>query len=274
MTLPGSPPLAPWAPVAVQPRRASPMRLLLFFVVALGIVLLVVAAIGLAVSPPPPTANCPDPRVPCPPEPRPTLNPDAPSGGGTVAPRPTAIRPETAGSAIGPLPSPRARSNAAKLAHGAGWASSALGFTLEYDDGIWSLEDQGSNGLYLVAANGNVAVTVVGYPAGDVSPRDAFQREVNRLRDTILGLTEEPDDARKLPGTPVIGYEPGVGTVFTGTLNSPQGPGPNVSVAVLAATDSQVTILVNVIAIDSLREPAFSAADSILNTVRWPGRAA
>ena len=248
------------------------MRLLLYFVIALGLVVLVVGAIGLAVSPPAPTANCPDPRVPCAPGTRPTLNPNAPSSAG-AGPRPTAIRPGTVGGAIGPLPSPRARSDAPRLVHGTSWASSALGFTLEYDEGIWSLENEGSNGLYLIAANGNVAVTVVGYPAGEVSPRDAFQREVNRLGDTVLGLTEEPDEARKLPGTPVIGYEPGVGTAFTGTLNSPQGPGSNVSVAVLAATDSQITIVVNVITIDSLREPAFAAADSILNTVHWPGRA-
>jgi hypothetical protein len=249
------------------------MRLLLFFVLAIGIVVLLVGAIGAAVAPPPPTANCPDPRVPCAPAAPATLNPNAPNGAGTGAPRPTAIRPGTVGGPIGALPSPRAQSNAAKQALGTTWSSSSMGFTIEYDAQIWSIGDEGSNGLFLTAGNGSVALTLVGYQAGEVSARDAFQREVDRLSDTVLGLTEEPDDASKLPGTPIIGYEPGVGSVYTGTLNSPQGPGSNVSVAVLAASDSQITILVSVISVDKLREPAFHAADSILNSVRWPGRA-
>ena len=204
-----------------------------------------------------------------PPTPGPSIAPASQPPGGTATPAAPVI--PTPALAF-PVPTPRAASNAARLAAGALWTSEAHGFAFEYDGQIWAVRDEGTSGVFLIAARGNVGLTIVGYPAGEVSSRDALQREVDRLKDVIIGFTEEPDAAKQLPGLPIIGYEPGVGGVYAGTINTPQGPGPNVSIALLAASDGQVTILVNVTTVDSLREPAFHAVDSILNTVRWPGR--
>jgi hypothetical protein len=43
-----------------------------------------------------------------------------------------------------------------------------------------------------------------------------------------------------------------------------------VDVVVLAAADATISLRVTVIALDSVREPAFAAADSLINAIQWP----
>ena len=73
-----------------------------------------------------------------------------------------------------------------------------------------------------------------------------------------------------MPGTPVVGHRQGFGTVMNGTLSTPQGPGANVDVVVLTATDSTISLRLTVLTTDDLRDPAFSVVDSINNSIQWP----
>ena len=67
------------------------------------------------------------------------------------------------------------------------------------------------------------------------------------------------------PGDEAVGF----GGAFAGTINSPQGPTVNVSIAILTAGDDRMTVLVSLVTTSQLRAPAFSVVDSILNTFRW-----
>ena len=96
-----------------------------------------------------------------------------------------------------------------------------------------------------------------------------FEEEQARLADVILGFTPEPDPFLALPGLPNVGYRLGSGGAFAGTINSPQGPQVNVSVAILTAGDERMTVLVSLVTTSQLRAPAFSVVDSTLNTFRW-----
>jgi hypothetical protein len=354
---------------ASRPPGRSPFRVLLSFVVALGVVLLVAGAVAVALTPPAPPPDCPDPNQVCgrPPE-EPTLPPAsqvagaspsasvpgvplpteapsataaptdaptaaptdaptaAPTDAPTAAPTPeptaapteaptvapsapaspeptTAPTPEpttpptvepsappsvepsapaseapSASPSAGPSPTPgtgfvvplpRPASDAAPYRAGTVWRSSAWGFSFEFDDDTWTISEESANGVQLRAGRGNVSLSIGAFPAGDRSPQQVFEDEKARLADVILGFTPEPDPFLALPGIPNIGYRVGFGGAFAGTINSPQGPTVNVSIAILTAGDDQKTVLVSLVTVSQLRPPAFSVSDSILNTFRW-----
>jgi len=267
---------------------ASPVKLIAVFVVVLLIGLGLGAAVVLALQPPAAKPDCPDPNVACSGPPvAPTLPPIA-----QASPRPaptpaaTIIRPSSSPAASGGpaptstptgsagpgsnIPRPRPAGAADALHVGAVWTSSSMGFRLEFDDHIWAIQDEGDSGLALTAGNGAVLVAIEGFDASSSSPKALVQQKVNSLQDFVLGLTDEEDPARQLPGTPVIGHRQGVGVVMNGAINTPQGPTAVVDVVILAATDSQISIRVTILTDDDLREPAFSVIDSILNSIEWP----
>jgi hypothetical protein len=344
-------------PVTARPPGRSPVRLLVTFVVALGVVLLVVGAVALALAPKPPPADCPDPTQVCsgppapptlpaasqvagePPatrDPAPLVTPSspptttppttaptnppasqtaaatAPASAAPVTPAPSVPPPATpvAPSASVPpgspeptpaptappasappptdapatpppatpeptaptdfvVPAPRAASDAAPFRAGSVWRSEQWGFNFEWDEDIWRIREEGPEFVFMVAGGGRVALTVGAYDATVTSPQVAFATERTRLEGQFLGLIEEPDPRMQLPGLPNIGYRVGLGGVFAGTANSAQGPTVNVSVALLAAGDSRITILVILVTTNDLRAPAFSLVDSMLNTLRW-----
>jgi hypothetical protein len=213
----------------------------------------------------------------------PSIAPSAqPTAAPTVAPSSTNVTPSaTSGSTLPPtstpapstgavaLPVPQAPTGAAPLQVGATWTSSKYNFTVEYDDGSWVIEDERDSGVVLSAGNGAVIVWIEGFDPG-TSPKSVIQSQRNNLENRILGLTEEDDPERTPPGRPIIGHKFGESTLLNGTLNGPQGPSDNVSLAVIAATDDNLTLRVTVLAIEEVRDPAFSFADRLINAIHWP----
>ena len=186
----------------------------------------------------------------------------------TAPPAPSAV-PSAVKTGQLNLPTPLAASSDAPQEFGTTWTSSELGFSIQYDEGIWTVRDQDARSVVLTAARGNVAVVIAGEPAGDATPEQAANAELDRLGQQILGLTEETDPSLQLPGQPIVGYQPGIGNLFAGTLDNPQGPSTAVHSAILAATDDHITLLVSVTTVDQLIKPAFQAVDSMLNTINW-----
>jgi hypothetical protein len=167
------------------------------------------------------------------------------------------------------VPAPRPASDAAPFRAGSVWRSEKFGFNFEWEPSIWTIREEGPEFVYMLAARGNVALTIGAYDAALKSPQDAFTDEEARLRERILGLTPEPDPSLQLPGLPNIGYRLGLGGVYAGTVNTAQGPTVNVSIALLTAGDSRITIIVTLLTVNQLRPGAFSIVDSMLNTLRW-----
>ncbi len=294
MTAPSGGPQSGWRPVTASSGRVRPVRLIAVFVVTLVVVLAVIGVIVAAVEPAPPKPDCPNPGVPCG---APPIQPSfAPVARSSPTPQPTPVatvtRPLASGAAptagvslppspsangsAGPfanLPEPRPTSNASPLRAGEVWTSSGLGFQVEYDDGLWVVEQDSATNIVLSAGRGLVVVEIEGFASTATSPSDLVKRKERDLRDVILGLTPETAADRTLPGHPAIGFRDGEGAVFSGTTDSAQGPSSNVSVVVMAATDGQLSLRATVVADDSVREDAFSVADDLLNSVVWPGDA-
>lgn len=319
----------------IRPPGRSPLRLLVTFLAALGVVLLIVGAAAIALAPPAAAPDCPESDGVCggPPVPptlppassvagrppatqAPVATPAAASAPATAAPATAAPAPTVAGQTASPtpapptalpsapgspppseapsvpqpttappsptatpatafvVPAPRPASEAAPFRAGAVWRSSEYGFSFEYDDEIWTIREESGRGVYMLAARGQVALSIGAFAAGDRQPDDLFRDEIARLEGLILGFIEEPDPDLQLPGVANIGYRIGSGGAFAGTVNSPQGPTTNVSAAVLTAGDDRITVLVTLLTPTQLRAPAFSVVDSMLNTFRWsdPGQ--
>ena len=164
------------------------------------------------------------------------------------------------------------RDAAPALRLGETWESEDLGFSLDYDPEWWQVAGEGdrSLGLVIPAREGEVTFIIEGASAAEQSPESMLAAQVDALEELVLGLTPEDDTDRLLLGQPIVGYRDGVGGLYGGTLDSPQGPSMDVAVAVLAASDGEISLVVTVVSPEEIREPAFLMADSLLNTLRWP----
>jgi hypothetical protein len=164
---------------------------------------------------------------------------------------------------------PQAPSNADALRTGTVWTSSKYNYRLEYDDTLWTVEDQADGGVVLSAGNRAVVVWIEGF-SPNTSTKSLIDSKRNSLSNSVLGLTDETDDSFIPPGTPIIGHRPGDADILTGTLNSPQGPTDPVDVVIMAASDGNVALRVTVLAIDDVRDPAYAVSDQLINTIEWP----
>ena len=168
---------------------------------------------------------------------------DAPTASPTEAPTGPPATPEPTTPTAFVVPAPRPASGAAPFRAGSVWRSEEFGFSFEWDPDIWTIREEGPEFAYMTAARGNVALTIGGYDAAEKSAQQAFADEVVRLEGQNPRPDREPDPGLQLPGLPNIGYRLGLGGVFAGTVNSPQGPTIPVSVALLTASDSDRTII-------------------------------
>jgi hypothetical protein len=108
-------------------------------------------------------------------------------------------------------------------------------------------------------------------PAGQATPKQLLERRIDDLRDDVLGLTEDTNPDAVLLG-PSVGYRRGVGGVFGGNVDTPQGPGDPLTVVVMAATDGKATVVMSLVASQTaVSIPAvMSAGDTVMNTFRFP----
>ncbi len=145
-----------------------------------------------------------------------------------------------------------------------------LGFGLEYDPAVWSVSTQDDGFLILSAGNGAVALIFEGGPVSSFDPQTLFDARRKLLEGKLLGYTADTDQARALLGTPILGYRPGIGGLFGGTVDSSQGPTTDLSVASVAATDGTITMVATLLAPVDIRDAALSVADSVVNSFSWP----
>lgn len=245
-----------WAAAAPnrQPKRKG---------VSIGLFLLIIVVIGIGtaglvqvLTPPPPAPPCVSGRA--------CSGPPAPSGGipvGGGAPAPPSHLPVS-----GP-------DNAPALATGTVWRSRDLGFGLEFDPDGWSVVDEDGRGA-LLGGNGplsDASLWIAATPAADASPAEALAARVAALGDSLVGLAEDDKPESRIMG-PNIGYVDGIGAVYGGATDSPQGPGRRARVAVLAATDGHLTITASLILVGGNSDDWLGtrqAADSVLNTTSW-----
>ena len=151
------------------------------------------------------------------------------------------------------------------------WRSSAYGFTLEYSPSQWHISDQGAAGVELTSDVAPVDLLVKGMSPG--TPGDLVQSQLSDLRGNILGLAHDPSAADAILG-PAVGYRYGAGGAYVGAIDNPQGVQDEALVTVTAASTNQLGIVITTLTTEtraSLRREIYGLADSVINSVTWPG---
>lgn len=188
--------------------------------------------------------------------------------------------PQPACTAGEPCPGPR---GAPALLTGRLWRSD-LGFQMEYYPEIWNVERRDARNLRLLATSsagasaGTIAVWLTVAPASEEKPLDLAQAQLGELRDRVPTVAPDENPKHALLD-PTIGSVDGIGGVYAGTVETPQGTGPSLQAFLMASTDDRVTVSVLVATtFPESTQPEYSAwpvlrfADVLLNTARWPSQ--
>jgi hypothetical protein len=261
-----------WAP-APTPSKMGSGRIVGVFVGALILLAVVAGVIVFLGKPAPPVAPCP-PGQPC--APVPSLPPvgssplpiSTPRPQGTPGPLPTP------GASLAPVQTPT--SNSPVVVAGTPYTDSSLGYGFEYNPDVFTLASQSDGSAVLNGVFFDTQVWVDAKPA-DTSPSKMIENELSDIDRFLIARVADTDTYDALLG-PSIGYIPGQGGVWSGTLTSKDGtpiaPG---GVAVVSASDGRITVAVVVIVGtpdarqgDETQEHAVrSAVDDILKTFQW-----
>jgi hypothetical protein len=144
-----------------------------------------------------------------------------------------------------------------------------LGWQVQFSPSYWKIVDQGADAVQLQDVDGYPVWVAIEAVSADTEPQVLLDAKVEALSKQILGM-EETTQAEIAITNPGVGDRHGPGAVYTGTVDSPQGPSTPVVVAVMAATDNEVTAVVAVVSEKKNFGYAASQADSILNTFLYP----
>jgi hypothetical protein len=185
---------------------------------------------------------------------------------------PPAEQPQCPGGPCGNPPT-RAPGNAPALVHGQLFKSADLGYEFEFNQVSgqprWAIEDQDGRNVTLSVGGGAAVLAIRGVPADEASPQELLKQQQDRLKARVPDLQTDtnPDDAILAPS---VGFRRGIGGLFGGTFQTPQGAGVPVVVVITAATDGRATIAMTVLTPENNRKAVFALVDTVMNTFRFP----
>jgi kumamolisin len=173
---------------------------------------------------------------------------------------------------------PQATAGGTPFVSGRVWRSRALGFQFQYSPDRWKVSSQNARGVVLSWSipqrpDLNIVLIVQGTPVSENSPLQLLQKQVGSLRSDVLGLRADPSSKHVLLG-PSIGYvhRDAVGGPYTGTIDSPQGPGPRLAMLLMGASDGKISVVATAAttSAESIKLALMNEVDSVLNTFHWP----
>lgn len=247
-------------------------RILVFFVGGLLALVVVAGALIFLGRPAPPVAPC-APGQPC--APAPSLPPvgSSPLPVSTPKPVPSAVPSAVPGAS---LPPGGPTSDSPVALSGTLYTDSSLGYSFEYDPDTFEMSDT-SDGSAVLNAKFFDAQIWVDAKTADTPPSKMIDTELADIDRFLIARAPDTDTYDALLG-PSIGYLPGQGSVWSGTLTSrdgtPLAPG---GVTVLSASDGRITVAIVVIVgtpdarlgSDTQEHAVRSAADDIVKTFQW-----
>jgi hypothetical protein len=282
----GQPPYNPnWAPSpAPAPSRTGAGPIVAVFVGVLITLAVIAGVIVFLNQPPPPETPCP-PAQPCAPVPSlppvasspvaiPTLKP-VPST--TIASPGASAQPGTTpnpGASVAPPATPT--SDSPPVVSGTLYTDASLGYSFEYDPDVFTLA-QNADGSAVFSGNFFDAQVWVDAKPAETSVAKMINSELDEVDRFFIARVPDTDTYDALLG-PSVGYVPGDGGVWSGTLVSrdgtPLAPG---GVTIAAASDGRITVAVVIIvgspdirqAGDTQQHAVRQAADDLLKSFNW-----
>lgn len=271
----GGPPPGPprfggpaYGQTAPSTARVGAGKIIVLFVGVLVVLALIAGVFIFLSTPAQPVAPC-QPSQPC--APRPTL----PVVGASPQPGAT-IRPATPPPASVAPPTGEPTSDAPPAVSGTVYKDTSLNYSFEYDPDVFTLGDRTAGSAVLTGTFFDTQIWIDA-AAADTSPSQMITNELGEVDRFLVGRVADQDAYDAVLG-PSVGYIPGQGGVWSGTLVSrdgtPLAPG---GVTIVSSTDGRITVAVVVIVAtpdaqqggDTQQHDVRSAADDILKSFNW-----
>jgi hypothetical protein len=144
-----------------------------------------------------------------------------------------------------------------------------LGYEFSFDDEQWAaLTEEGNFTEMQEASGAPLWLQIEAVPVSEADPATMVQAKLDALGSVVSQLSEvtSPEFTITSPG---VGYHRGEGGLFAGTLDA-QGQSVPVAVAVMAASDGEITAVATMITGQEILEPASQITDGVLNTFLYP----
>ena len=156
------------------------------------------------------------------------------------------------------------------------WVSRDLAYSFQYPtDWLRVVSEDGTSvHLTIPTDRWESEIWISGAPANESSTRQLVQDRKNALAERVVGLVVDDSSPNRIVA-PSLGFVAGVGTAYRGTLDSASGPTKPASVAIVAAGNGKVNVVMSVLVaadgldhdlVESLR---IAAARLIVDTMRW-----
>jgi hypothetical protein len=232
--------LAAQAPHPARHGWLGPRLLLVVFGVLLATITIVALVVAYVISQGLDQPACPDPDLPC---------------AGAIV-RPVAVAPDVRGDA--PFP-PLAR-----------YQDAETGFAFDYDPQIWEVAQQDAGYVLLSAFDGALAYIVEAASVDRFDTDALYEARRGLLQQRLLGFGEDREKARLLLGTAILGHRKGMGALYTGAIDSPQGPATDFAVALVASRDDRIVTVTTILTPAQARDFGLQLADTINNSFTWP----
>jgi hypothetical protein len=171
---------------------------------------------------------------------------------------------------VGPLSPAGARTADAPFPPLARYVDAATGFAFDYDPTTWSVAQQDAGFVLLSAFNGAVVYIVEATTPDQLDVPALFEARRSLLEQRLLGFGDDLEPARQLLGNAILGHHPGIGALFGGTLDSPQGPSTDFAIAEVASTDGAIVAVSTILVPAEARAFGLQLADTINNSFIWP----
>jgi hypothetical protein len=144
-----------------------------------------------------------------------------------------------------------------------------LGYEFSFDDEQWAaLTEEGNFTEMQEVSGAPLWLQIEAVPVGEADPATLVAAKLDALGGVVSQLAEvtSPEFTITSPG---VGTHRGVGGLFAGSLDA-QGQSVPVAVAVMAASDGEITAIATMITGQEILEPASQITDGVLNTFLYP----
>jgi hypothetical protein len=156
------------------------------------------------------------------------------------------------------------------------WLSRELAYSFQYPtDWLRVVSEDGKSVHFTIPTDRwESEIWISGAPAKESSTRQLLQQRRDALAERVVGLQVDDNSPDRIVA-PSLGFVAGVGTAYRGTLDSASGPTKPASVAIVAAGNGKVNVVMSVLVaadglnhdlVESLR---IAAARLIVDTMRW-----
>ena len=156
------------------------------------------------------------------------------------------------------------------------WVSRDLDYSFQYPTDWLSVDAEDGKSVHLTIPTDRweSEIWISGAPANESSTKQLVEERRDALAERVVGL-ELDDDSPDRIVSPSLGFVRGVGNAYRGTLDSASGPTKPASVAILAAGNGKVNVVMSVLlAADGLEHDLveglrIAAGRLIVDTMRW-----